>query len=350
MKPHKKKGQNRNNYKMNLITCPLCKFDKYIIVHKHNKDIYWKNTTVQNVICKRCGLVYLNPQPNEKSMRKFYIQDCRNVINQPYPTKEYLQTIKLRTDTQINWLGPLIGLNNKTNSKNKNKNILDIGSAAGVFLNYFKEAGYNCHGVEPTTTFAKFSQKEFGHKISNSTLQEAKFIQKFDIITISHVLEHVYNLSGFLKEVNKLLKKDGLLFIEVPNVHRRKFVNKTFFHVQHLYNFSKITLSMLLFMSGFKVLNTWDHKNLRILAKKTSIKTTKPFSSTFFTENGENWKDIYKDIKSPIKQIKIYIKNPLNKIFSPIMHFFRLTLEKIVGKKITKSLRNFWRRKVCTSP
>ena len=99
-------------------------------------------------------------------------------------------------------------------------------------------------------------------------------------------------------------------------------------------------------MSGFEVLDMWDKRNLRILAKKTSIKNTKSFSTTFFTEKGEDWKYIYKDIRSPIKQIKISIRNTLNKILSPIMHFLRIILEKLIGKKITKSLRNFWRREI----
>jgi 2-polyprenyl-3-methyl-5-hydroxy-6-metoxy-1,4-benzoquinol methylase len=41
--------------------------------------------------------------------------------------------------------------------------------------------------------------------------------RKFDVITVSHVLEHLYDVDGFLQECFRLLNKGGELYIEYPN-------------------------------------------------------------------------------------------------------------------------------------
>lgn len=92
--------------------------------------------------------------------------------------------------------------------------ILDIGAGTGDFLVYAKKAGWIVEGAEPNIE-AKELAKEKGISLENNT--ENYEANNFDVITMWHVLEHVYDLEAQLKELKRLLKPNGHVIIAVPN-------------------------------------------------------------------------------------------------------------------------------------
>ena len=99
------------------------------------------------------------------------------------------------------------------------KSILDIGSGRGWMLyfmrKYFK---YNrTVGTQIALNAYIFSKKKLKLEIYNKDLLELSFKDKFDIISILHVLEHVKNVELYVEKIHELLNTKGLLFIEVPN-------------------------------------------------------------------------------------------------------------------------------------
>jgi 2-polyprenyl-3-methyl-5-hydroxy-6-metoxy-1,4-benzoquinol methylase len=96
----------------------------------------------------------------------------------------------------------------------KEKNVLDIGAGTGDFLNTCKSNGWNVFGVEPSND-ARLIAKEKGVKLK-SKLEELP-INKFDVITLWHVLEHVDNLCEYVSKLKELLTDTGRLVIAVPN-------------------------------------------------------------------------------------------------------------------------------------
>jgi len=94
------------------------------------------------------------------------------------------------------------------------KTVLDIGCSNGVFLDLFKNS--ETWGVEPSTT-AK-SLQSTAHKIINTYFEKARLPQNyFDLVIMNHTLEHVVDAEIVLVKVYRLLKKGGILFIDVPN-------------------------------------------------------------------------------------------------------------------------------------
>ena len=94
------------------------------------------------------------------------------------------------------------------------KNILDVGAGTGEFLKVCKNNSWNIFGTEPDNNARNIAAKK------GIVLQEdlSKFSnQKFEIITLWHVLEHVENLSDYIFTLKQLLSDDGRLFIAVPN-------------------------------------------------------------------------------------------------------------------------------------
>lgn len=95
---------------------------------------------------------------------------------------------------------------------NKNGKLLDYGCGNGVFLEYFKEKGYNVSGFEPNEV-ARNQALEKGLEV----ISELNENETYDIITLWHVLEHITNPSEILDILKSKLTENGKILIAVPN-------------------------------------------------------------------------------------------------------------------------------------
>ncbi|HRO09109.1 MAG TPA: class I SAM-dependent methyltransferase [Saprospiraceae bacterium] len=103
-------------------------------------------------------------------------------------------------------------------SISKDKNLLDVGSGTGYFLNYLKNRGYNVTGVEISDKARNFGNEHFGLQVRKTVEEIADSVDyKFDFITLWHVLEHLYNPEQSMMKFHELLKSDGTLIIALPN-------------------------------------------------------------------------------------------------------------------------------------
>ena len=78
--------------------------------------------------------------------------------------------------------------------------------------------------------------------------------QKFDVIWMSHVFEHLSNPISFLNKIKSKMEKNGILFIEVPNVTKKKDY-RTFTIAPHAYNYSGLALQNILEKTGYEVIS-----------------------------------------------------------------------------------------------
>jgi len=101
----------------------------------------------------------------------------------------------------------------------KFKSILDIGSGRGWILYFLKKYfKYNITvGTQISENAYKFSKEKLNLEIYNKDLLQLSFNNKFDVISILHVLEHVENVELYVEKIHELLNVKGMLFIEVPN-------------------------------------------------------------------------------------------------------------------------------------
>lgn len=140
----------------------------------------------------------------------------------------------------------------------KGGKVLDIGCSNGVFLDLFKENGFETWGVEPSKN--GLIAKEKGHNIIASYFDKAKLSKNyFDVVVANHTLEHVDNPNLFLRKVNQILKNDGIVFIDVPNAGGigSKLLGKKWPYLlpkEHVSQFTKESLSHVFTQAGFKVI------------------------------------------------------------------------------------------------
>jgi SAM-dependent methyltransferase len=137
--------------------------------------------------------------------------------------------------------------------------ILDIGCGRGLMLSMAKEDGWDTYGLEFNDETAFHARDEYGLDVRTGSILEAGFESgTFDVITIWHVLEHVKDPVGTIRECHNLLKPGGTLAIAVPNTQSLQawMSGKYWFHLDipyHLYHFSTPNIKMLLQNCSFKL-------------------------------------------------------------------------------------------------
>ena len=142
----------------------------------------------------------------------------------------------------------------------RGKKILDIGCARGEFLNtlpdYFKK-----YGVEINKDGYSFVKNNYPNiTVYNQKIDSKEFDtnQSFDIIVMWHVLEHIDNPNTFFKALNKLLSKDGVLILEIPNRNSLGFnlAKDKWFHLdtpRHLFHYNYACLGALLKKNDLRI-------------------------------------------------------------------------------------------------
>lgn len=142
------------------------------------------------------------------------------------------------------------------------KRVLDIGCSNGIFLDLFKDS--ETWGVEPSKIVQSTQCKV--HRIINEYFEKAELPKNyFDLVIMNHTLEHVKDADLVLNKIYKILKKGGILFVDVPNaggLGSLIFGNNWSYRLpqEHTYQFTKKSLSKKLLDSDFKILN-WESRS-----------------------------------------------------------------------------------------
>jgi 2-polyprenyl-3-methyl-5-hydroxy-6-metoxy-1,4-benzoquinol methylase len=148
--------------------------------------------------------------------------------------------------------------------------LLDVGCALGIFLVMAHESGWETYGVDVSPYATNFARNVMGQKVRTGTLEQIKYPDNwFDVVTVWDALEHFDDPSKQLQEIRRILKDDGIVFMNTPNeeafmrvlawkmycVTRGKFQYpvRKLYHRFHLYYFTAKTLRSLLEENGFHI-------------------------------------------------------------------------------------------------
>ena len=136
--------------------------------------------------------------------------------------------------------------------------VLDIGCGTGAFLNTMQQAGWTITGLEPDETARKKAAELYSIQPQSPDHLFQLPDRSFHAITMWHVLEHVHDLHGYLKQIATLLHPEGKLFIAVPNYtsYDAAVYNENWaaYDVpRHLYHFSPKSMEELLTTYNLKL-------------------------------------------------------------------------------------------------
>ena len=140
----------------------------------------------------------------------------------------------------------------------KDKEVLDFGCGSGGFLREIQQFSNKAVGIELEKRVKNYWN---GTIEINQTLDEVlSKDEKFDVITLFHVLEHLKDPINMLKKISKCLRPEGRIIIEVPSSEDalltlyecEPFQNFSYWS-QHLFLFNNKTLELLIQKSGLTI-------------------------------------------------------------------------------------------------
>jgi len=192
--------------------CYCCKSNNFKTYTKA-KDNY-ANEVFSIQQCVSCGFVFTNPRPEIQDIGKYY--NAAGYLSHQSHSKGFVQSIYRYARNYMK--KKKLSLIQNEIGKKDNFTLLDFGCGTGDFLSFIKENNIQAEGIEPDE-HARSVAKNI-NKLDVFSLEDMNTItnDKYDVITLWHVLEHVYNLHEQIDYFHKWLKPNGKLIIAVPNI------------------------------------------------------------------------------------------------------------------------------------
>ena len=263
--------------------CNICfcnKFTYIFSIKKRDKyeiaaGVESKNFSRKILLCKICGSINLVKKKTDllkfnKIDNKYYNITLKNQIKKKFDFVRSLPKTSSINFYRVRRITNLI----KLNFKNDLIDTIDIGSGTGIFLYELskqlksKKIKTNNYALDTDPNSFSFLKKlNFIKKCFDNL---SKVNKKFDLITLNKTLEHVYNPVQLLRRLKKILKKDGLLYIEVPdnsNINQVKKNDPVYMSLHH--NF--YSPDSFVFLANKLGLNLLYLKKINELDKKYSI-------------------------------------------------------------------------------
>ncbi|MBI4991347.1 class I SAM-dependent methyltransferase [Candidatus Gottesmanbacteria bacterium] len=227
--------------------CKLCFSQHTKIIRKYNN--YYL------IRCKRCGVVFIYPQPRR-------IRIAQNNLSL-YDSKQSEKAYFYKREELIRRAKENIKILKKYEKIGK---LLDIGCSYGFYSKVFKDYHYDVTGIDISERAIKYAKNYFKlNAIIGNFEKHKNRYNYYDVITMFDIIEHFHNPQQIIRKVHQLLKNKGIVIIQTPNMDSllEKLCRTKWFWLlvpQHLFLFNKPSLSRILTENGFKILNTssWD--------------------------------------------------------------------------------------------
>lgn len=224
------------------VNCNICEVD--------DAEFFFKENQYTVVKCKRCGLVYVNPRPLDHGADSDANDDERY-------TRYIREYVKHRGGHNLRSMEILQEILKFKPAKGE---LLEIGCAAGFFLDSARAMGWCTEGVEPEEKNAEYATRQLNLNIKVSLIEAVDYPENhFDVIVALNVLSHLRNPIEFFKKVKAMLKDDGIFVFETGNKGALKskktaeILGEHWLTPEHVYHFSEYSLGLLLKKVGLRV-------------------------------------------------------------------------------------------------
>jgi SAM-dependent methyltransferase len=260
------------------VPCPFCGSDEYSIYERFGSELQFTY-----VLCRHCTLVYHSPRPK-------YDQ---HFIDSAYASYyQFSETIKLDQNAEVlhssvNMFRDEVG--NLLKYDKIRSNVLDIGSAMGTFLFAAKPYYKKAIGLDVSAQMAAYVEKNVGVSVYLQQFNEFFYDEKFSLIHMSHVIEHIPNPVEWLQKAGSMLEEEGILVINVPNKFSLSFRLQHYYYKMglkkqfsstwtdpsrvpdHLYEPNVKSMLMLLEANHFEVLDYFTYSRRDPISSKSLL-------------------------------------------------------------------------------
>ena len=238
--------------------CPICSSSS--IRQKPFKYLF-HGSELRGWNCARCGIIFIHPQPSTEELKRLYAAeyfeggDFRCGHEEAYSDPA---TLKRIADPEL-----LIEIKALT----VGRRFLEIGCAGGAFLDAARKVGFQVQGVELSEDACRFARETFGLQVFAGELADAHFPEgSFDVVFMGDVIEHLADPVAVLREINRVLGKQGMLVMALPSQTNSLFSRLGFSVFElvgrsatvslppyHLFEYRPRSLQYVLRMCGFEI-------------------------------------------------------------------------------------------------
>ncbi len=215
-------------------------------------------------------ILITQPQPSAEDLPKYY--QSEDYISHTDSTKKlsdklYQGVKNLMLQKKVKLIESLVN--------SSNKSLLDVGAGTGDFLKTAKQKNWKVRGVEPNAQARNLAQQKEINLVEEISLVDSS--EKFEVITLWHVLEHIPDLEIQIEKFYSLLNENGYLIIAVPNfksydANYYKEFWAAYDVPRHLWHFSKEGIERLMKNHHFQLQKTlpliFDSYYVSLLSEK----------------------------------------------------------------------------------
>lgn len=206
------------------VSCPMCGAGRPNVFLTGPDRMHTISGTFVIRICRQCGLRFIHPSPDNGTLARHYPENYY-----AYEAGETAVPARARGKPAHYLRHPVQGMNaaiysrllgvNKDVAVPPGSAVLDVGCGDGGYLLKKKAEGCRCWGVDISeAALARLRRRDPSIATHCGDIRSASFdADFFDLITFSHVLEHVRDPIAVLAEACRILKPEGYVRIQIPN-------------------------------------------------------------------------------------------------------------------------------------
>ncbi len=267
------------NLENKLEFCPICNGKIKFLIKRIDSFNYYH--------CLNCSLVFSNPLPSDYLIKEF--SKCFYGI---LPQNKYIiQKIKKFYPDVKKIVRDIKRIGN-----NRNLKLLDYGGGEGYYSYCFFKNKYNVTFMDINDTVCKFAKEKFNDSFKVIKIElngkDFEYKEKFDIIFCNQIIEHIKTPILYLKKLNKILEKNGIIIITTPNqmclefpfrtiwfktylkmtTHKKFPIKEILTYIKkpwatcdpprHIYAFNKINLKIALEKAGFTPIRIFTESSI----------------------------------------------------------------------------------------
>jgi len=235
--------------------CPVCDHRRAEVLHSQRFVLPEdkKLTASYDVVaCDRCGAAFADTPITQREYDELYAQRSRYAAGPAAHASD--------SDRDIGRFREMAAEISRTVPDTSSR-IVDVGCANGQMLAALSDVGYqNLIGVDPSPACVQQAQTIHGARAYVGSLSEMPAnAGPYDVVILSHVLEHVRDVKPALDSLERFLSGGAILYVEVPDASR--YVDFTWspfqdFNSEHINHFSLTSLANLLRQCGFRPLKS----------------------------------------------------------------------------------------------
>lgn len=206
--------------------------------------------------CLDCGLVYVSARPDSTELYALYGETYFR--NEDSAEVGYTDYVKDEPNIRKTFRGRLRLLEQWV----KPGTLLDVGCAAGFFMDVAREHGWQAQGLDVSAFAVQYTRERFGFEAQIGSLTDLEYPENhYDLITMWDVIEHVPHPKAYVEKIARLLRQGGVFSLATPDVDSlpAKITGKNWMGYklaeEHVYYFSAKTLRRMLEEAGFEIID-----------------------------------------------------------------------------------------------